>query len=83
MNTSPLEDKPISSIFLMTEQQKAQAFLDEYKTLRDKYGFDFVAGIQLIKINVDNSSANSDTQPVPDSVAVQEVNKKPADGNKK
>lgn len=70
-------------IFLMTDQQKAQAFLDEYKTLRDKYGFDFVAGIQLIKINVDTSIVPDDTESAPNPVADKEVNKKPADGTKK
>jgi len=70
-------------IFLMTDQQKAQAFLDEYKTLRDKYGFDFVAGIQLIKINVDTPIVPYNLQPAPDPVADKEVNKKPVDGAKK
>lgn len=68
MNNSPLEDKPISSIFLMTDQQKAQAFLDEFKVLRDKYGFDFVAGIQLIKINVADNTPIADNKPTGDSV---------------
>ena len=83
MNTSPLEDKPISAIFLMTDQQKAQAFLDEYKTLRDKYGFDFAASIQLIKINVDNNPVLNNSSPASDPVADKESNKNPADGAKK
>lgn len=61
-----MSDQPI---FLMADQQKAQAFLDEYKLLRDKYGFDFAPGIQLIKINVDNTPIASDSQPTTDPVA--------------
>ncbi len=68
MNSTPLDDQPIQPIFLMTDQQKAQAFLDEFKVLRDKYGFDFVAGIQLIKINVDSNIPIADNKPTGDSV---------------
>ena len=75
-----MSDQPI---FLMTDQQKAQAFLDEYKTLRDKYGFDFAPSIQLIKINVDNNPVSDNTQSAPDPVADKKVDKKPTDGNKK
>ena len=75
-----MTDQPI---FLMTDQQKAQAFLDEYKLLRDKYGFDFAPGIQLIKINVDTNTPTTDSQSAAGPVADLASDKKPADGTKK
>ena len=75
-----MSDQPI---FLMTDQQKAQAFLDEYKTLRDKYGFDFISQIGLVKINANTNTNTNTSEPPLDPVADKKVDKKPTDGNKK
>lgn len=77
------EDKPTSSVFLMTDQQKVQSFIEEYKLLRDKYGFDFAPGIQLIKINVDNNLNTDNSQSSPDPVADKAPSEKPDSGDKK
>ena len=62
------EDKPISAVVLMTDQQKAEEFLREHRELVLKYGFDFVAQIGLTKINVNPNPNNINPQPAGDSV---------------